>query len=138
MIDQERVREMTHMAILETGKGEKELHISSYRKGDYISLQLIRGFIAGTICFAAFVLIWIMWRWDTLNQYFADADFEGFFIKVLIRYFIFLGAYLVLTGGVAAHRYKNCKERERKYLKYLNRLGKSYSLDTENEEKEEA
>ncbi len=34
MINQDRVREMNKMAILESGAGEKELKISTYRRAD--------------------------------------------------------------------------------------------------------
>ena len=134
MINQERVREMTRMSMLEAGIGEKELNISVYRKADYVILQLIKGFIAGTICFAAFFLLWIFWKWDNLNYYFADADFEGFALKVLIRYGIFIVLYMILSGVAAAKRHKDCKQREYQYLRYLHRLNKSYSLE-EDEKK---
>ena len=36
MINQDRVREMTRLSILESGVGERELKISTYRRSDYV------------------------------------------------------------------------------------------------------
>lgn len=136
MINQERVREMSRMSMLESGLGEKELKISTYRRIDYVVLQIIKGFFAGTVCFAALFLLWFFQTWDSLNQYFADADFEGFIIKVLIRYGIFMAVYLALSVIVAVNRHRKCKRRKEQYLKYLNRLNKSYLADEDKDEEE--
>lgn len=47
MINQDRVREMNRMAMLEAGSGEKELKISTYRRGDFVVLQMVKGFFYG-------------------------------------------------------------------------------------------
>lgn len=133
MIDQERVREMSKLSMLESGIGEKELKISTYRKGDYVVLQIVKGFFAGTLCFAALFLLWFFSKWDTLNQYFVDADFEGFIGAVLIRYGIFIAAYLVLCGIVAVNKYRKCRKRKEQYLRYLHRLNRSYQEDADSE-----
>lgn len=134
MINQERVREMSKMSMLESGIGEKELRISVYRRIDYVVLQIVKGFFAGTVCFAALFLLWFFSKWDNLNQYFADADFEGFAEIVLIRYGIFMVVYLVICGIVAICRHRHCKKRKEQYLKYLNRLGRSYQSDPDEDE----
>ena len=88
MINQGNVREMTRMAMLESGLGEKELNISTYKKTDYVLLSVLKGIVAGTVCFAAFCGFWFFMTWDNLNQYFAGADFAGFIKKVIFYYSI--------------------------------------------------
>ena len=112
MINQDRVREMNKMAILESGVGEKELKISTYRRADFVILQLVKGFVAGTVCFAAIVMLWLCSKWDDLNQYFANVDY--------------MPGYLVLCALVAVYQHKKCRERRDQYLRYLHRLNKSY------------
>ena len=51
MINQDRVREMTRLSILESGVGERELKISTYRRSDYVIFEMVKGFFFGTICF---------------------------------------------------------------------------------------
>ena len=123
MINQDRVREMNKMAILESGVGEKELKISTYRRADFVILQLVKGFVAGTVCFAAIVMLWLCSKWDDLNQYFANVDDMQ---QTAIFYIIFMAGYLVLCALVAIYQHKKCRERRDQYLRYLHRLNKSY------------
>ena len=95
MINQDRVREMNKMAILESGVGEKELKISTYRRADFVILQLVKGFVAGTVCFAAIVMLWLCSKWDDLNQYFANVDYMQLLKQTAIFYIIFMAGYLV-------------------------------------------
>lgn len=132
MINQDRVREMTRMSILESGAGEKELKISTFRKFDYVLLQMLKGFFAGTICFAAFFVLWIFWKWDDLNYYFADANFEGFIIRVLVRYAIFLGCYLVLSAVAALGKYKTSRMRRETYMRHLHHLDIDYKQERDS------
>ena len=131
MINQGNVREMTRMAMLESGLGEKELNISTYKKTDYVLLSVLKGIVAGTVCFAAFCGFWFFMTWDNLNQYFAGADFVGFIKKAVFYYIVFMAAYLTLCAVVALKRYKSCRERRKQYLRHLKRLTKRYASDSE-------
>jgi hypothetical protein len=126
MINQERVREMSRMSMLESGIGEKELRISEYRRVDYVILQMVKGFVAGSICFAALFLLWFFYIWDDLNQFFANADFERFAEDVLVRYGIFMVIYLIISAVAAIKHHKRCSKRKLMYMSYLNRLNRSY------------
>ena len=57
MINQDRVREMTRLSILESGVGERELKISTYRRSDYVIFEMVKGFFFGTICFCTVLLL---------------------------------------------------------------------------------
>lgn len=129
MINQDRVREMTRMAMLESGIGERELKISTYRRIDYVILQTVQGFLFGTVCFGAVCLLWIGSKWDILNQYFANTDYQWLLHRVLLIYLIFLGGYLVLCAVTAVFRHKKCRERRDQYLRHLHRLNKYYQKE---------
>lgn len=126
MINQDRVREMNKMAMLESGAGEKELKISTYRRTDFVILQLVKGFVAGTICFLIIVMLWLCSKWDDLNQYFASADYRQLLWYAAIFYIVFMAGYMVVCALVAVYQHKKCRERRDQYLRYLHRLNKSY------------
>ena len=44
---------MTRLSILESGVGERELKISTYRRSDYVIFEMVKGFFFGTNCVAA-------------------------------------------------------------------------------------
>lgn len=133
MINQERVRVMSRMAMLEAGEGNQELRVCTFYKADYILLQIIKSLIVGTVCFAAGFLLWVFWKWDDLNAFFADANFYGFLMDALILYGAFMAVYLVITGFVAAHRYKYCRKRKIKYSRLLQSMNSIYSADSKSD-----
>lgn len=137
MINQDRVRQMSRLAMLESDIGKNAIRVCSYRKADYVIMQIVKGFFAGTVCFAALGLLWLCFLWDDLNTYFAAAQFEEFLWQVLKGYGIFMAVYLVICGLVAVNRYNRCRKKKNLYLKYLNGLNKSYISETDADEDEE-
>lgn len=130
MINQDRVSQMTRLAIQEQSvKGKKALRVCESRMIDYIIIQVVKGFFAGTVCFAACLILWFAYIWDDLNTFFADAQFMQFIHIVLVRYCIFLVIYLALCGVAAGFYYNKCKKQKNIYRKSLNRLGKSYARE---------
>ena len=126
MINQDRVREMTRLSILESGIGERELKISTYRRSDYVIFEMVKGFFFGTICFCTVLLLWGCSRWDIFNQWLSDIHYGTLLKQLLIFYGIFMAVYLVICVAVAIHRHKVCRERRNLYLHFLHRLNKSY------------
>lgn len=131
MINQDRVRQMSRLAMLEADLEKEEGRVSSYHKADYVIVQIVRGFIAGTVCFAALCLLWLCVQWDALNEVFYEARFDSYLFDLLKIYGIFMIVYLVICMLVALHRYKICKKKKKQYLKYLHALNKSYLSDTD-------
>lgn len=129
MIDQYRVRQMSRMAMLESEVGKNVIKICSYRRGDYVIMQVIKGFFAGTACFAAILALAFCFLWDDLNTFFADAEYMKYARHILIGYLVFMAAYLVICALTALHRYNRYGELRREYLRYLNSLGRSYEAE---------
>ncbi len=128
MIDQYRTRQMSRMAMLESEVGKDVIRICSYRRADYIIIQIIKGFFLGTVCFAAILVLVFCFLWDDLNAFFADAQYMEFFRRILIGYIIFMAAYLVLCALAALRRYNRYGETRCRYLGYLKSLDRSYHV----------
>lgn len=133
MIDQYRVRQMSRLAMIESQTGKNIKKVCSYRKSDYVIMQVIQGFFIGTVCFAAVLVLVFCFLWDDLNVFFADAQYMDFLEKILIGYGVFMAVYLVICAFAALRRYRKYAKIRRLYLKYLKSLGKSYA--SENKER---
>ncbi len=134
MINQNRVRQMSHLAMMESDMGKNIVAVCSYRKVDYVIVQILKGFFMGTVCYAALLLLWLCFLWDDLNEFFADAHYEEFAGKALLGYAAFMVFYLVICGVVASARYKKYRKRKYLYLKYLKRLDRSYVSEEKEDE----
>ena len=64
MLDKNKVRIMTKMAIYEKGEGKEYLPISKYYKRDYVGLQMMKSFICSTIAFA---ILFLFLPWGGLH-----------------------------------------------------------------------
>lgn len=137
MIDQDRVHQMSRRAMLEADIGKDAVKVCLYRKKKYVAVQIIKGFIAGTVCFAALVLLWLCFRYGDLNILFADGQWEHFYVQALKAYAPFLAAYLVICGFIAVRKYKKYGKEKKLYLNYLNGLNKSNISETDADEDEE-
>lgn len=129
MLNQDRVRQMSRLAMMETQEGQEALFICSSRRPDYIILQIVKGIVAGTICFGILLVLWVFLMWDDLNAYFADAQYEAFLFDTLKGYAVFMAVYLLMCGVLAAVRYKRARVIRTKYMKGLNALNKSYKAE---------
>ena len=60
MLDEKKVKLMTHLALYEQTQGEEDFKISAYYRKDYVSLHVIYSFISvtiGYVCVAALVAL---------------------------------------------------------------------------------
>ena len=54
MIDEERVKQMTKMAIYEEGEGKQYVPMTQYFRHDYVGKEMVKSVILGTFAFALF------------------------------------------------------------------------------------
>lgn len=134
MINQERVRQMSRLAMMESDMGENVKRVCAYRRIDYVLMEIVKGFFAGTVCFAALLLLWFCFLWDDLNTFFADAQFEAFFVTLLKDYGYFMAIYFAVCAIVAVVKYNRCKKKKNRYLKCLQGLRKAYLSETDTDE----
>ena len=74
MLNEEKVILMTKLASYEKREGKANMSVSSYFRGDYISLHLLKAVIVSTISyFIGFGLYWLYYIEDLLeNMYEID------------------------------------------------------------------
>ena len=51
MVNEERVKLMTRLAIYETTKGKKQLNISKYYKHDYVRFHMMKSAVTATLAY---------------------------------------------------------------------------------------
>ncbi|MCD8323980.1 MAG: hypothetical protein LUC32_03365 [Clostridiales bacterium] len=137
MISQDRVRQMSRLAMMESDIGKNAIRVYSYRRVDYVIVQVLKGIIWGTVCFAAVMVLWLGYIWDDLNLFFADAQYMPFLVNVLKGYGIFMACYLVICALVAVVRFNRCRKQRTLYLRYLKRLRKSYASAPDADDEDE-
>ncbi len=58
MLNEERIKLMTKLALYEQKEGKRDIPMSHYYKGDYVSYHMIRSSILATLGFLFCVAVW--------------------------------------------------------------------------------
>ncbi|MCR5108726.1 MAG: hypothetical protein K6B28_11250 [Lachnospiraceae bacterium] len=122
MLDEEKIRLMTKMAAYEAGEGRKDVNINSFFRGDYLSLQIWKSAVYGTVGFIIYAVMSVLYDLQDFLENFYKMDVAGYFKDLLIKYAVVLGIYIVISYFVYLYRYIKGKKHLKRYIKALNEI----------------
>lgn len=132
MVNEEKVKLMTKLAIYESTKGKKQLNISKYYKRDYVRYNMFKTAVAATVAFILLLAIYVMLHMEELLLALNDMDILQEAEKLGIFYLVYLVVYMLIARLVYAKKYENIKPNVIQYNHNLKKLKEMY----EKEEKE--
>lgn len=130
MISKERVRHMTKLAAFEEREGKEYRKMTQYFRRDYVGLELIKSFFAGTLAFFLIVGIWATYRMDYLMDNIDSMDLPEFGTEMLIRYLIFMAIYLLITYVIYNMRYTKGRKRMKLFYNRLKKVSRLYESES--------
>ncbi len=110
------------MAAYEEHEGKKDIAISGYFRGDYISFQLLKSAIYATVGFALAVAMYVLYNIETFLEDFYKMDILEFLKDILSKYCLVLAIYLVISYFVYSYRYHRAKRHVKQYNQLLRAL----------------
>ena len=125
-MDKEKVILMTKLAKYEQNEGKKYLPVAGYFKFDYISLQLLKSFLAGTIVFVAIAGIFVFYKFEYVMGQIYNVDIIQVVKKIVTAYIIAMVIYLLLSSVFALIRYKKAEKSLKYYYDNLGKLQEYY------------
>lgn len=126
MLNEERIKLMTRMASYEANEGKKNVAIGSYFRGDYISLQVIKSILHGTIAYLILFAMFIFYDFEVFMQDIYKMDLLAFGKRVLISYVIMVSVYAFISYLIYSYRYVKARRSLKCYYNNLKKLSKSY------------
>ena len=76
MISKERVRHMTKLAEFENEESKACQKATQYFRRDYVAMELIKSFFAGTIAFGLLFVLWLFYDMENLVKKINDRSEE--------------------------------------------------------------
>ena len=126
MIDENKVRLMTKIAIYEKHEGNRNLMISKYYRSDYVRYNVLKTLIAATVAFWSIVGAYAFLKFDDLLAKVSEVDYFDVMYKLLGAYvFVCLG-FFFFAQIVYSYRYSMAKPGLIKYNVHLKRLIEAY------------
>ncbi len=137
MLNEEKIRLMTGIAMYEK-KAEKDIFpVTRYFKSDYVGSHMIRSLITYTFACLMFVAIWLLSQIEVvfntmdLSVLLAPAKYIG------TAYVAGLAIYLLITWIIYSKRYNTASKSLKVYQAKLRRLERKYTSQSEQNGNEE-
>ena len=115
LLNENKIKMMTKMAIYEKNEGKSMLKTAKYFKGDYIA--------AGVILLAMYFLCNAEGMIRDIN----NLDYIGLAKKFALYYVLMLIVFCVIAGFVYYFRYENTRKGIKRYFSRLNKLERFYT-----------
>ena len=127
MVNENRVILMTKLASYEANEGKKYLAVGRYFRSDYISLQLLKSFICGTLAFCIVAGMAVLYDLEGfMKNFYQTADMIELVKDIGILYLVMIGVYMLISYVVAAYQYNRSRQSLKTYYGNLKKLSKYY------------
>lgn len=126
MINEDRVKELYHMAVYDAHKDRADEQMDQYFMWDYIGKELVKSFVSGTIAYLLIVVLWGMGELEQLSERLVQMDFADLLIRLGFLYVGFLAVYMFVTLLVYGVRYAAGKKRRHRYAGHMKKVQKMY------------
>jgi len=122
MLNEDKIRVMTKLALYEQDKGKEAIKSNNYYKDDYVGLKIINTIVTVTIAYLFMITIWVMYKADFVLEQLVALDIADMGIKLIGFYLIILIVYLIFTYVMYSYKYIKMSEKNRKYADGLKEL----------------
>ncbi len=127
MLNENKVKMMTKMAIYEKNEGKKMLHNARYYKGDYVALAALKSTITTTLAFIIIVIMIAISNTETIIKQINSMDYAVLGKKIAVYYIISLIVYAIISGVYSAYQYDKSRSGIKRYFMRLNKLERFYN-----------
>ena len=127
MLNENKVKMMTKMAIYEKNEGKKMLRNARYYKGDYVALAALKSTITTTLAFIIIVIMIAISNTETIIKQINSMDYATLGKKIAVYYIISLIIYAIISGVYSAYQYDKSRSGIKRYFMRLNKLERFYN-----------
>lgn len=132
MLNEDKIKLMSGIALFEKKEGKKIFPINRYFKSDYISSHMLRSFLSYTFCFVLCVMIWLVYNIEDFFNSLNTDDLMHMGYRMGILYLIGLIVYELITFRVYSMRYERAKRGTKQYTNKLKRLFRRYEYQNKS------
>lgn len=127
MLNNDRIRLMTKLALYENKEGKEDIRLSKYYKTDYVRYQIIKSIICATIGYAFILAIIILYRSEFIIANAVTMDYKTVGTYILGIYIMIVSVYGLGSAVGYSILYDKSRKKLGRYYKLLQRLNKIYN-----------
>lgn len=126
MVNEERMKVMTRLAIYEKNEGKETFPICRYYRGDYISVHLMKTGFRVTVAYICLLSAWACYSSDYLLNNIHKMNLVDLGTKIVASYLGLLFLYLIITYIAVSVKYHRSRKSLDKYRAGLKELQSQY------------
>ncbi|MGF7143744.1 hypothetical protein HNQ56_002171 [Anaerotaenia torta] len=130
MLNTNKIRLMTKLALYETEEGKEDIRLSKYYKTDYVRYQVIKSVLCATFGFALILLLIFIYKAEYIAGNAVTLDYKTIGVYILCIYIVVAAIYGLGAWVGYAIKYDTSRKKLSRYYKLLNRLNKIYREET--------
>lgn len=127
MLNENKVKMMTKMAIYEKNEGKRMLRTARYFKGDFIAFGILKTLIATTFAFILIVVMYALCNAEGLVNDINSMDYAALGRKIAMYYILMIAVFTVISGIVYNFQYERTRKGLKHYFSRLNKLERFYN-----------
>ncbi len=109
MVDENRVKLMTKIAIYEKYQQSEDIVMSRYFRSDYVRYNVLKTWVASTVVYWAVIAAYVFLKFDELLANINEIDYFDVIYKMLGGYVIFCAVFFLFASFVYNYRYFKAK-----------------------------
>jgi len=130
MLNNDKIRLMTKLALYESKTGKEDIRLSKYYKPDYVRYQVIKSIISATIGYALILALIMLYKSEYLIKNAVKLDYKTIGLYLLGFYIIIVAIYGLSSIVIYSRKYDISRKKLGRYYKLLKRLEKMYGDET--------
>ena len=124
MLNEEKIRQMTELALLKKRKGEQMFEIDNYFKEDYVGKQMLKSFFVYTFCFVLIIVLAVLYNLEDLV---ISVNTVGLYsVLYIVIYILGLIAFEMITYRFFSKKYDEVQRSLKMYNDRLNYFEKKF------------
>lgn len=130
MLNNNKIRLMTRLAIYEEKDGKEDIKLSKYYKTDYVRYQVLKTIICSTIGYALILLMIFLYQSEYIIRNAISLDYITIGTYILGFYIMIITVYGFGSLIGYSVKYDASRKKLSRYFKLLKKLNKMYKEET--------
>ena len=126
MLNEDKVKLMSKMAMFETREGKKAIETDRYSKRDFIFVQVIKTWILSTVGFGMVFLLTLLLCVDAIAVILASVSLSVILVLVLALYLMCIVLSMIFARHRAIRDYEDAKDTMSVYKDCVKQLADMY------------
>ena len=129
MLNNDKIKLMTRLALYEQDKGKEALRCNKYSKKDYVSLKLINTAVVVTLAYLLVVALCVLHKVEYFVDQLISVKLLNLGIRLLVIYVIVFIIYMLIAYVVYSMHYIHMQELNKGYSEDLKELYLMYKKE---------